>query len=100
MSDPIVESASELRQRVKNDLSRDFLQPQKWRLIWFLPIAATIVTGWWLLAQFDLAWYWCLLLSVVVGNAYGSMGFLAHEVSHGSMGLSKKWRNLVAGVGF
>ncbi|MDX1693072.1 MAG: fatty acid desaturase [Ketobacteraceae bacterium] len=90
----------QLRDQIKKDLPADTFQPRKWRLIWFLPLVASIITGWLLLTQLSLAWYWNILIALVIGNSFASLGFLAHEVSHGAMGIQGKWKTLFAGIGF
>lgn len=90
----------ELRDRIKAELPDDTFKAEPWRLIWFAPLVSIVVLCWWALSQWDLAWYWCLLISVVIGNTYGSLGFLSHEVSHGAMGIQGRWKSFFAGIGF
>lgn len=89
-----------LRDRIKSELPADTFKPAAWRLIWFVPLLSMVVGSWLAITVLDLAWYWCLLLSVVIGNAYGALGFLTHEVSHGAMGVSKPVQRLICMVGF
>ena len=90
----------QLRDRIKNELPKDTFAPQKWRVIWYLPLTASILAGWAALTQLDLAWYWNLLIALIIGNSFASLGFLSHEVSHGAMGFQGRVKSVLAGIGF
>lgn len=90
----------ELRDRIKSELPKDTFEAESWRLIWFAPLIATAVAGWLLLANAELAWYWNLLIALVIGNTFASLGFLAHEVSHGALGIQGRAKSFFAGLGF
>ena len=92
-------SVRDLRNRIRQELPADTFQPQNWRLIWFLPLVSVVVACWLLLSFYDLAWYWCLPISLIIGNTYGSLGFLSHEVSHGALGIQGRWKTFFAGIG-
>lgn len=95
-----VNPVRQLRDRIKQELPKDTFEPSKKRLIGFAPLLATVLAGWWALTSLNLAWYGCLLISLVIGNAYGSLGFLSHEVSHGATGIQGRWKQFFAGIGF
>jgi fatty acid desaturase len=93
-------SVRALRDQIKRELPADTFKPEKWRLIWFLPLIGVVVSGWLILTLVEPAWYWSLAIALIIGNTFGSLGFLSHEVSHGAMGIQGKWKSLFAGIGF
>ncbi len=90
----------QLRDQLKAELPKDTFTPERWRLIWFAPLIALLIACWYALSQWNLPWYLCLAISLIIGNTFGSLGFLSHEVSHGAMGIQGRWKNLFAGIGF
>lgn len=90
----------QLRDRIKQELPAETFKEEPWRLVWFLPLVGTVVASDVLIASGELGWFACLLLSLVIGNCYGALGFLAHEVSHGALGVQGRWKRFFAGLGF
>ncbi|MDX1635297.1 MAG: fatty acid desaturase [Marinobacter sp.] len=90
----------EIRDRMRRELPADTFKAQSWRVIWFLPLQLVIWGGLATILTAGLAWYWNLLLALVVGHTIGSQALLAHEVLHGALGMSKRWQNLFGWLGF
>ncbi|WP_166269024.1 fatty acid desaturase family protein [Marinobacter caseinilyticus] len=90
----------ELRDRMRQELPADTFKAQAWRVIWFLPLQLVIWGGIATILLASLPWYANLALGLVVGHTIGSQALLAHEVLHGSMGMSKRWQNFFGWLGF
>lgn len=90
----------ELRNRMRQELPVDTFKTQSWRVIWFLPLQLIIWGGIAAILMSGLPWYVNLLLGIVVGHTIGSQALLAHEVLHGSLGMSKRWQNFFGWLGF
>src|SRR5262245_50864536 len=87
--------------KLRADLPKEAFEPQPF--LGTLVLAATltlIVGGTWILAIYSPPWYVCALLSVVIGAAYGTLAFLSHEVSHGSVYRHKVLKDSVTSLGF
>jgi fatty acid desaturase len=80
-----VRTPEELRKQVRAELPTDTFERQPQRALWFIPLAATAAGGIATIITVRPAWYVCLLLGLVVGQCFAAMGFLAHEVLHGSV---------------
>jgi fatty acid desaturase len=89
-----------IRKRIRDDLPKDLLAPIPARAFWFLPLLAVIFAGWYLLATQDLGILASLGLAVLIGQCFGSLGFLSHEVSHGSIVKTPWLKKVLAGIGF
>lgn len=94
------EQVRQLRDQIKQDLPVTTFEAEPWRLFWFLPLVGAVVASDLAIRAGNIGWFGCLLLSLVIGNCYGAMGFLAHEVSHGAMGIQGRFKELFAGIGF
>jgi fatty acid desaturase len=80
-----VRTPEEVRKQVRAELPTDTFERQPQRALWFIPLAATAIGGIATIITVHPAWYVCLLLGIVVGQCFAAMGFLAHEVLHGSV---------------
>ncbi len=87
------------RQILKKDLPEAWLKPDNLNLLWFIPHALMIGTCLWLLTAHFNPWV-APLLSLVIGHSMGCLGFLGHEICHGGGISNKKFRHLLAGIGF
>ncbi len=94
------EQVRQLRDRIRRELPADTFKEEPWRLVWFLPLVAVVILCDVVIAQGEPGWLACLLLSLVIGHCYGALGFLAHEVSHGALGVQGRWKSFFAGLGF
>ena len=72
--------------------------PSRAWLILFLNLA--IVACSYLILIHDLAWYWMLLLSMVLGYLFFAMGIMSHDIMHGTTLKTKRLRILVSYFGF
>jgi channel protein (hemolysin III family) len=85
---------------LKKRLPRDVFEPVPARLLWALPHLTILVLG--VLAILGTTWPLIakLPISVLMGLSIGSLGFLAHEVLHGSVVKTAWLRDLIGGVLF
>lgn len=80
---------------LKQVLPRRIFEPDPWRLLWLVPHLAVIVAGIAAIARFDWPWYAQALVSLAIGQSFACLGFLGHEVLHGAVVRSPRWRSLV-----
>ncbi|KFZ42668.1 acyl-CoA desaturase [Anoxybacillus flavithermus] len=65
-------------------------------LAYMLVLVSSIVT----ISLFDLHWLWNGLLSIVIGFCFAGLGFLGHEILHGTV-VKRAWlRDLLGGIAF
>lgn len=85
---------------LKRLLPAEAFQPDPRRLLWMLPHLAAATTGIVLISAFS--WHWAvdLALAVLVGQAFASLGFLGHEILHGSVVKTPWIRNLAGQICF
>jgi fatty acid desaturase len=60
-----------------------------------VPLVVFIAVSLRLLLAGSLPWYAALSLAILLGSAYGSLGFLAHETLHGSVTKNRFVQNLI-----
>lgn len=89
-----------VRKSIRRDLPNTLLDPIPLRALWYLPWLGLIITGWYLLVAFNPNVWLSLLLSLLIGQSFGSLGFLSHEVSHGAIVKTPWLKRLLTGVGF
>src|SRR4030095_4084178 len=92
---------SSIMPKWRADLPKEAFEPQPF--LGSVVLAATftlILGGTWILAVSSPPWYVCAMLSLVIGFAYGSLAFLAHEVAHGSVYRNRYLKDFVASLGF
>jgi fatty acid desaturase len=92
-------SANAIRTRMRRELPADTFARRPLRALRILPALAMIVVGTLAIVRLDLAWYLALPLSLVIGNAYAVMGFVAHEALHGALVQGKGLQNLIGHMG-
>jgi fatty acid desaturase len=93
-------TAEDVRRQIRAELPEDTFEMQPQRALWFIPLA---LVGFGSIATIVVAtppWYLCLLLSLVIGQCLAAMGFLAHEVLHGSVVTSKGLQTFLGYLGF
>jgi fatty acid desaturase len=95
-----MESALELTEKLRSELPAEAFRPQAWRAWLAVPLVTFIAFGLFVLLTDRLAWYWALPLSLAVGNAFGSLGFLGHETLHGSVTKNRTIQNLIGYFAF
>lgn len=74
-------------------LPEETLKPYPLRLAWFFPNLALAVIALVSIKVFDPIWPVKLVLGIGLGWAYGSLGFFAHELLHGSVIKSRYWQD-------
>ncbi len=93
-------ATEELRHRIRSELPEDTFERQPWRALWFVPLTALGVGGIVMIITVRPAWYWALLIGLVVGHCIATLGFLAHETLHGSLVSSARLQTFLGYVGF
>jgi fatty acid desaturase len=93
-------SPDELRKQIRAELPADTFERQPQRALWFLPLAATAIGSIATIVVVRPAWYLALVLGVLAGQCFAAMGFLAHEVLHGSIVASPRLQTLLGYLGF
>ncbi len=100
MSSTAPATTEDLRRQIRAELPDDTFAQQPRRALWFIPLAgigfgsiATIVIT-------TPPWYVCLILSLLASQCMAAMGFLAHEVLHGSVVHSKWIQTFLGYLGF
>lgn len=85
-----------MRQR----LPKKYFKPVPHRALWMLPYLVLITAAIWMLATLHLHWLPALAISAVIGMSYASLGFLGHEILHGSVFKTPWLRNVLGGLCF
>jgi len=93
-------TTEELRKQVRAELPDDTFAMQPQRVLWFLPLVAGAVGSISTIIVAQPAWYFCVVLGLIAGQCFASMGFLAHEVLHGSVVKSKGLQTFCGYLGF
>ena len=87
-------------ERISPHLPEEAFKPVPTRLFGGLAYLIIIITGFLTIGLFNLNPWFNLIISIVLGFSFGSMGFLAHEILHGTV-IKKPWlRNLLGAIGF
>jgi fatty acid desaturase len=96
---PKLKSISFYRNQITPELSPEIMKPNPWRLIGFASYAAVVLTAIFLIVTAPLAWPIKVLLGAVIGFCNGNLGFLSHEISHGSVIKNKNWQDVLVFFG-
>jgi len=97
---PDPQGANDVRRRIRADLPAAVFAPRPRRALWFVPLLATVAAAMTTLIVVRPAWYWSLALSLVIGQCFASMGFLAHEALHGALVRPAWLQTLLGYLGF
>jgi fatty acid desaturase len=89
-----VDNEQTLRARIRADLPAEAFLPQPMRSLLVVPLVGAIAAGSLALAVLPLPWYVALLGSLLLGNLYGSLMFLGHEIGHGATVRSQRLQDL------
>lgn len=89
-----------LMDRLRSELPKEAFQRQPWRALIAIPLMSVIASLLFLLLTRPYPWYAALLGSLVLGGAYGSLGFLGHETLHGSVVKNKFIQNVIGYLAF
>jgi len=93
-------SPDELRKQIRAELPADTFERQPQRALWFVPLVACAVGSIATIVVVRPAWYLALALGLLAGQCFAAMGFLAHEVLHGSVVASPRLQTLLGYLGF
>ena len=85
---------------LRKHLPKEYFRPVARRLLWLLPFLVLAAGSIVVIAYWHLPWYVNLLLALVLGQCYGSLGFLGHETLHGSVVRSPWLRDAVGALCF
>jgi fatty acid desaturase len=73
------------RKALSADLSPGIFKPYPLRLLWYTACCMGAIFGFVAIVSFDLAWPLKLLCGVLIGLCNGTLGFICHEILHGSV---------------
>ena len=79
-----------VRAQVRERLPAATFEPRPARALLLLPLLGAIAATAFVLVAVDLRWFVALGLAVVLGNLYGSLMFLTHEIGHGGVVRSRR----------
>lgn len=85
---------------LKKRLPREYFQPVPSRMLWAIPHLAVIIAGMIGLVKVDLQWWLKMPISLLIGTSMASLGFLGHEVLHGTVVRTPWLRNLLGQLCF
>lgn len=85
---------------LKKVLPRRYFEPVPHRLLWMIPHLAIVIGGIYAVATLPLSWPSRLGVAFLIGMSYACLGFLAHEILHGSVIRHPFLRDLLGGICF
>lgn len=85
---------------LKKVLPDHYFEPVPWRALWMIPHLAIIVGGIYAIAALEWHWVANLGVSLLIGSSFACLGFLAHEILHGSGVRHPGLRNLLGMICF
>ncbi|MGM0563093.1 MAG: fatty acid desaturase family protein [Pseudomonadota bacterium] len=94
------DDARAIRDAVKRELGPEAFRSRPWRALWFIPMSAVIIASIVAILTLGLPWWGNLLLGLLAGHTLTCQALLAHEVLHGSLGLSRRMQNFLGWIGF
>ncbi len=86
--------AQELRRR----LPGRYFHPVGYRALWMIPYAAAATAGILLITMTNLHLALKLIIAVLIGITFSSLGFLGHEILHGAVTRRPWLRDLLGGI--
>lgn len=89
----------EYTRELKRRLPRHYFKPVPARALWILPHLLAVFGGVWLILRFD-GFLVKAAASLLIGMAFASLGFLAHEILHGSVVRTPLLRDILGGLCF
>lgn len=95
-----METIQSLAAKMKAEFPPEAFQPRPVSALIAIPCLAVAVAGMWAVIHFPLPWYVALAVAFFMGNAYATMGFLAHETLHGSVVRSRRLQDVLGYLGF
>ncbi|MFB5662622.1 fatty acid desaturase family protein [Alteribacillus sp. HJP-4] len=86
--------------RIKKKLPKEVFNPVPARLLGGLAYLTVVVASFIVIGLFDLHPILSVFLSLIIGASFAAMGFLGHEILHGTV-VRKKWlKNLLGAIAF
>ncbi len=95
-----IDTTESVRKRIKADLPEEAFERRPLRALWYIPLSAIVIASLTYIIAADPAWYIALTLSIVAGQAFAGMGFLAHETLHGATVANRRLQDFLGLVGF
>lgn len=92
-------NVSEIRRRIKADLPKQAFQRVPSKVLLFIPLNMLVLSSIYLTYYYTIQWYWLVVMSLLLGQIYATIAFLAHDVSHGSVLKSKQWSDFLVYFG-
>ena len=87
-------SDSELRAKIRAELPAEAFLKKPRRALVVIPLLGCIVVGSITLLRVPLPWYIAFIISLLIGNLYGSLIMLAHEIGHGATVRSRQLQDM------
>lgn len=83
-------SDTALRRQIKKDLPQEAFRRKPHRAFLLIPILTVILGGSFIIGMHIVRWPTAAVCALIVGNAYASLLFLAHEIAHGATVRSRR----------
>ncbi len=87
------------RREVMPLLSAEIFQMDPLRLVWFGACCVVAVVGFYSIVALDLPWFAKLAIGILIGFANGILGFVTHELLHGSIIKNERAQNVLGFFG-
>lgn len=81
---------------LRAQLPQEYFKPRWQRVFWILGVTLVAAFCAYAIVALPTTWPMKILAALVLGNCYGAMGFLAHELLHGSVFKSSKLSEILA----
>ncbi|QCN99921.1 hypothetical protein D3093_32315 (plasmid) [Azospirillum argentinense] len=95
-----INRAAEIRADIRRALPREAFQRTPARA-WLILLFNTVIAGCMVVVlAYDLAWYWMLLVALILGHHFFAMGIMSHDIMHGATLKNRSLRRLVSYFGF
>ncbi|MGA9289014.1 MAG: fatty acid desaturase, partial [Anaerobacillus sp.] len=86
--------------RIKKHLPKEAFKPAPARLIGGLTYVAITISSFLIIGLFNLPLFLNLIFSFIIGASFAGMGFLGHEILHGTVVRNPWLRDLLGGIAF
>lgn len=87
------------RQVIRKQLPDSYFKPDHSHLLWFLFHIPLIAGCLWMLKDHFSFWT-APIISLIIGNSFACLGFLAHDIAHGGTTRNLFLRDLLSGIAF
>lgn len=92
-------SQDEIRRQIRRALPERVFESTPWRALLFIPLNVAVGLAILLVAHRVLPWYDGVLIAVGLGQVYATLGFLVHDLMHGSMLRGKRAQHVLGFFG-